>query len=148
MLTRGFVWHFTWLGVVIGLLVMGGYLGVLYANGWSWGAEIVPLLHLKASSFAFAMLVTIQLFNAFNFCSDKFSVFSLKVKMNPYLWGATLISFVLVLAIVELPVLQSLLGTTGLSLSAWMAIFGLSASVIVVEELRKLVGVRFSQSPR
>ncbi len=139
MLTGQFVWHFLWLGLIIGSLVLGGYFYVLIEGGWVWGQALDAnsFTQQHAATFAFATLVIIQLFNAFNFRSERYSILSPRVKVNYSLWGAVLVSVLLVVAVVELPFLQLYLGTTALSLVEWGILTAIAASVIVVEELRK-----------
>ncbi len=140
MLTVKFVWHFLWLGVVIGSIVIGGYFYALTEAGWVWGEVLAgdSFVQQHAATFAFATLVIIQLFNAFNFRSESHSIASSRIKVNLALWGATLISVLLVIAVVEIPFLQTYLGTTSLSPMEWGIVTALAASVVVVEELRKI----------
>lgn len=135
-----FILHFLWLGVVIGFLVLGGYFGMLLYDGWHFGEVLVAnsLLHLHASSFAFATLVVIQLFNLFNFRSATLSVFSRRIQKNLFLWFAILVSVGLVLVVVEFPPAQKIFSTAHLSLSEWLAVVALSASVLFFEETRKM----------
>jgi len=141
IMQRDFVIHFCWLGLLIGGLVLGGYLGVLSGGGWSWGQAVEDGLHAQAATFAFATLVVIQLFNTFNVRSVRYSLASMKMQTNPFVWGAVLVSAVLVLVIVELPLAQTFFGTTGLSLGEWGAVLGLSSIVIIAEEFRKIMKI-------
>jgi len=107
--------------------------------GWKFGEFLSDTdpLHLHASTMAFATLVVIQLVNGFNARSAKIS--ALKLQTNWYLWGANLISAVLVATIIYLPWLRDKMHTTTLSLQNWMLILGVSFSVFVFEEMRKLI---------
>ena len=136
-----FVFHFLWMGILIGLLVLGGYFGILFSEGWHFGellADESPL-HLRASSFAFAALVVIQLFNIFNFRSATLSAFSRQIQKNLFLWFSILISVALVLIIVELPPAQKVFATISLSLGEWTAVVAIGASILFFEEARKLI---------
>lgn len=145
ILEKDFVKHFVVVGLLIGALVIGGYLGVLFLGGWEWGSQLAfdSPLHRHAASFAFATLVIIQLFNAFNFRSDKLSAFSARVQTNLWLWVSILISVLLVWTVVELPAAQTLFKTSGLSLAEWGAVVVLSAGILVFEESRKFFARTF-----
>lgn len=135
-----FVFRFLWMGAVIGLLVLGGYFGILFSEGWHFGeilADNAPA-HLRASSFAFAALVVIQLFNIFNFRSATLSAFSRQIQKNLFLWFSILISVALVLIIVEFPPAQKVFETISLSLGEWIMVISIGVSILFLEELRKV----------
>ena len=141
ILEKSFVTHFVWIGLVIGTLVLAGYIGVLYSSGWRWGELLVPesAPHIHAMTFAFATLVIVQLFNAFNFRSEIRSIFSPQLRKNIWLWGAIVVSLFLVFIVTELPAAQTVFGTIGLTLTEWLVVVGISASVLVAEETRKII---------
>lgn len=140
IMTKTFVERFLYLGLIMGALVMGTYIWTLYRYGWNWGQIITDesFIHLKGSSVAFALLVIIQMVNAFNARSEKNSIFKLGFFTNPYLLGAILISLLTTIAIVEVPFIQEYLHTTSLNWSDWSIIIGASLIVLVVEEIRKI----------
>ncbi len=141
IMEKGFIKHLIWVGGLIGVLVLIGYFWILYKDGWSWG-EVLALdsdTHRRGMSFAFATLVIAQLFNSFNFRSETASAFSLKVRPNPFLWGAVAISTLLAVAVVELPFAQSAFHTASLSFGEWSFVFILSASILFFEEIRKKI---------
>lgn len=134
-----YIRHFVFTGLIIGVLVLGGYVSMLYLHGWRPGGvfEAGSTLHRSAATFAFATLVIAQLFNAFNFRSERLSAFSAKLKTNWQLWGAIFLSVLMVLLVVELPLFQTLFKTTHLNYQEWLGVMGLSAAVLVVGEARK-----------
>ena len=137
---KSFILRFVSVGFIIGILVLIGYLGILWSNGWQWGEILVinAPLHRHAMSFVFATLLVIQLFNAFNFRSDTHSAFSRKIKTNKWLWGAIVASFLLALVVVEMPFAQAIFGTTNLSIMEWGMVTVLAGGVLVFEEIRKI----------
>ncbi|MFH0776528.1 MAG: cation-translocating P-type ATPase [Patescibacteria group bacterium] len=142
-----FIVHFVVLGMVIGGLVLGGYFSVLLREGWHFG-EIISAdsaIHIRASSFAFATLVTIQLFNAFNFRSEKLSAFSRYIQKNLFLWFSILVSVALVLLVVELPASHKIFATAHLPLAEWILVVAISASILFVEEIRKMLARLFTR---
>jgi len=130
ILKREFIGHFVYLGIVIGALVTGYFYFILKS-----GED----MYLKASTSAFALLVFIQMWNAINSRSLRFSIFKIGFFKNLYLLGAIAISILTVLAMVEIPFIQNFLGTTHLTAREWFMIIALSSSVFVLEEIRKLV---------
>lgn len=139
IMNKRFVLHFLWLGLFIGAIVVGIYWYELSQYGWKFGDVITTedLSQKKASSLAFAALVVIQLFNAFNARSFEHSVFKLRSLWQ--LWGSVLVSVVLVLGILYLPFLQTIFRTTGLNINEWGLVIGAGLVVLVAEELRKLL---------
>jgi len=143
IMSRDFVTHFVAMGIFIGTIVVGIYWWELYRQGWSWGQELEAFdpIQVRASTFAFAALVVIQLFNAFNARSFEHSVFKLKTLWQ--LWGATAVSVVLVGLIVYMPFFQTIFKTTALDGVEWAVVMGCGVLVLFVEEFRKWAMKRF-----
>lgn len=141
IMTKSFIERYLYLGVIMGALVMATYIWTLYRYGWSWGTavEANSMIQLKGASVAFALLVIIQMVNAFNSRSEKNSIFTIGIFSNLFLLGAIVISVITTIAIVEIPFLQEYLHTTSLNVSDWSIILGASLIVLVVEETRKLI---------
>ncbi|MBU1992701.1 MAG: cation-transporting P-type ATPase [Patescibacteria group bacterium] len=135
-----FVKRFLFLGLTIGIVVIGTFIWTLTSNGWQWGQSLSSdsLVYVKASTMAFVILVIIQMINAFNARSETRSVFKPGMKRNYKLVGAIIISIILTVAFVEVPFLQEFLRTTSLSLKEWGVIVVASLFVLVAEETRKL----------
>lgn len=92
-----------------------------------------------ATTVALTTLAVFQWLNAFNTRSEMRSVFGRHAFGNPYLFVALFIVIGLQLLAVYWTPLQGLLHTAPLTLSDWQIILGSSLSIIVVEEIRKLV---------
>ncbi|MBU0668422.1 HAD-IC family P-type ATPase, partial [Patescibacteria group bacterium] len=139
IMNRDFVTRFAYIGILIGAVVMGIYILTLYRYGWSWGEALTNtnIIHLKASSSAFALLIIIQMVQAFNARSDKYSMFKIGFFSNKYLLGAIVISVVMTFAMVENSFLQHYLKTTGLNFEDWGIILLASTSIFITEEIRK-----------
>jgi len=139
IMNRSFVTRFAYIGILIGAVVMGIYILTLYRYGWTWGEPLTDgnLIHLKASSAAFALLIIIQMVQAFNARSDKYSIFKIGFFSNKYLLGAIIISIVLTFAMVENSFFQHYLKTTSLTLEDWGIVLLASTSIFITEEIRK-----------
>ncbi|MGC8940646.1 MAG: cation-translocating P-type ATPase [Candidatus Nanoarchaeia archaeon] len=93
-----------------------------------------------AQSTAFTTLVLFELFNVYNTRSEYKSAFALK--RNVWLNLAVLSSLVLQLTIIYWPKLQPLLHTTSLNLDLLAMAIGLSSTVLILSEIRKLIKAR------
>ena len=93
----------------------------------------------KAWTISLTVLAVFQWFNAWNCRSENKSIFSMDWFSNKYLVGATLIVIALQMTAIYTPVMQKLLRTVPLELSEWLLIIPIAASIVVVEELRKLI---------
>lgn len=103
--------------------------------------------YLKASTMALTALAIFQWLNAWNCRSSTESAFRRPLE-NPWLVVATVGSIVLQLAVLEVPLLQEIFHTTSLSVSEWLWATGIALSVVLVEELRKIVIRLFAAAPR
>jgi len=149
IMDKAFVARFLYIGIFIGVLTVSAYFWTLVVHGWHWGESLDPdsYLYLNASTLTFALLVLIQMVNAYNSRSSSQSVISLGIFSNLYLLGAVFISIGIVYLLVEVPFFQSWMHTTSLEWYEWIIVIGASFSILVVEELRKLV-VRSMQRTR
>jgi Ca2+-transporting ATPase len=93
----------------------------------------------KAYTMSLTVLASLQWWNAWNVRSEKDSIWSLKFFSNPYLIGATVIVIFLQIFAIYHPLMQSLLRTTSLTVSELGLAVLISLSIVVVEELRKLI---------
>ncbi len=91
----------------------------------------------KAWTISLTTLAMFQWFNAWNCRSESVSVFRMDLFSNKWLVGATGLVVLLQVLAIHTPVMQSVLRTVPLSLSEWLMIVPIAASILVVEELRK-----------
>lgn len=115
-----------------GLVMAVGTLGLL-ATGPADGSD-TALLTLVFTTFVF-----FQLFNALNARTERDSIFRRATLTNSRLWGALAGVLVLQVAAVHSGPGQGLFDTASLSVSQWATAALVASSVIVVEEVRKLV---------
>ncbi|MEK7528683.1 MAG: cation-transporting P-type ATPase [Patescibacteria group bacterium] len=148
IMNKRFVARYVFLGTYIGIVVVAGYFWELYNLGWTWGDVIERngSLFAAASSFAFVLLIMIQMANTFNARSDHHSIFTIGFFSNTKLLMAIALSVGASVAFVEFPFFQRWLHTTHLELSSWIMISATSLSVIFVEEIRKVIARRYAVS--
>ena len=115
----------------LGSLIAIQSLGVLY---WAL-KEGIPLP--KIQTLIFTLVVISLMFNAFNWRSDRYSVFSLGIFTNRSLIYAVLSTVLLQLAAIYVPILQTAFRTVPLSLSDWGMIVPLASTTLIAMEITK-----------
>ncbi|PIP55645.1 MAG: ATPase [Candidatus Zambryskibacteria bacterium CG_4_9_14_3_um_filter_42_9] len=96
----------------------------------------------KAMTMALTLLAVFQWFNAWNSRSETESIFSMNPWGNKFLIAGTFVAFLFQLLAVYHPFFQTFLRTVPLGFSDWLIIITLATSIILVEEMRKLVNRR------
>ena len=91
----------------------------------------------KALTISFTTLAVFQWFNAWNCRSENKSIFQINPFSNKFLIGATVIVIFLQLFAIYNPLMQKILHTVPLKLSEWLMIISVSASILLIEEIRK-----------
>jgi Ca2+-transporting ATPase len=94
---------------------------------------------VSARTMVFTTVVLAQVFNAFNARSDRVSAF-VKMFENRLLWVAVAATVALQVAVVHLGVLNRAFETTPLSVGQWLTCWGLASTVLIANEIRKLIG--------
>ncbi len=128
IMNRAFVKHFTLMGLFIGFIALGGFYWKISTLGSEAG------LH-EAQTFAFTMLVVMELFNAYSARSTTHSIFKLQSFWK--LTAANLISLAIVLAIISIPALQKIFHTVSLPPADWLIIGAAGVLIVGVEEVAK-----------
>ncbi len=141
IMDRAFIWRFLYVGLFIGAITVGAYFWSLFSQGWQWGMvlDADSAMYVKSSTFAFAILVLIQMVNAYNSRSDRKSVFQMGFLNNLWLLGAITISLLVVYLLVEVPFFNEWVHTAPLEWYEWFVIIGASFGILLVEEVRKAV---------
>lgn len=150
ILEAPFIGRFLYIGTIIGVIVTATYFITLTAQGWSWGEPLFEnsFIYMKSSTIAFALLIIIQMVNAFNARSETRSIFSIGFFSNLWLLSAIILSVAMLILLTEIPFLQTILRTTHISLKEWGMILLASFCILAVEEIRKIISknVRKNQS--
>jgi Ca2+-transporting ATPase len=118
-------------GLGIGILVTLQALIVLV-----WSLESGFSLS-KLQTMVFTLVVFSEMFNAFNWRSDRYSVFSLGLFTNKALIYAVLTTVVLQLMVIYVPFLQLAFSTVPLSLPEWGIILALASTTLISMEIVK-----------
>jgi Ca2+-transporting ATPase len=123
--------------MIFNIIFVGTFMAVgtlwLFVNGLNSGNVV------RAQTFAFVTIALFQVFNALNCRSRKLSYFKLGPLSNKNLLIAFTASFLLQVLATELPLFQTALGTSSLSLVDWALVILVSSTIFIAEEIRKLV---------
>ena len=126
---------------VVTLMLVGGIWSALLNLGlFTWAINSGRSI-AEAMTMTFVSLVLIQFFKAYNYRSDRHSIFH-KPFANKWLNLAVTWELGLLLAIVYLPFLQGAFGTLSLTHVDWLILVGLSLTISPVLELTKWMGRR------
>jgi Ca2+-transporting ATPase len=92
-----------------------------------------------ARSLTLVTMAMFQWFNAWNCRSETKSIFQLGLFSNRWLLLAFAVVFGLQILVLNASFMQSIFKTVPLSFDQWLIIFGISSSLFLIEELRKLI---------
>ena len=135
VILRGYVF----LGIIEASLVMSGYFWVLFSGGWNWGQQLpfTDPLYLKATTMVFAGIVLAQMGNLLGSQTSRTSVFDVGLFKNKWILRGIAFSVTILLAIVYIPPLQGIFGTTALGLYEWLYVLTFVPIMFLADEVRK-----------
>jgi P-type Ca2+ transporter type 2C len=129
----------TWL-VFVGLVIAAGTLGVLAWADNQYGDAVARTMGMTT----FAIF---RLFSSLETADEAESLFDGSILQNRPLLIGTGFSVLTIILAVELGFLQRLLGTVNLTADQWAVCIVVALSLIVAEEVRKLLKVRTGDEP-
>jgi len=115
-----------------GITMAIGTLGILFYDLKTNSSQ-------HATSMAFTSFVLFQLFNVFNARSEKYSTFNRYFFANKMLWLAIISMILLQILVINWPPAQTIFNTTALTQLDWLIAVAVASSILVLEELRKLL---------
>ncbi len=121
--------------VVFLMLVGGLWSGLVNLSLFIWVLESGRAVE-QAMTLTFLCLILIQLLKAYNFRSDRYSVFH-KPFANKWLNLSVLWELTLLNLIIYVPFLQRLFGTYGLSAADWIIVIGVALTIVPILEMGK-----------
>jgi P-type Ca2+ transporter type 2C len=124
--------------ITYGITMMVGTLGVLY-YGMQSGTE------QRALTLAFTTFVLFQVFNVFNARNEHGSAFNARMFDNMMLWASLTAVVTLQAIAVHWPPAEGVFGVGGMGFADWGIAISVAASVLILEEGRKLLGVLFER---
>ncbi len=126
-----------WSAVAVSSLVMA--LGTLAVLEWGPGEALKAGEASVAGTMAFNTFVLFQFFNILNARHDTRSVFNRSTFTNHWLWVSLAMVIGLQVAVTHVGPFQDLFDTTSISGAQWLVCIGVSATVLVADEIRKLI---------
>lgn len=121
-----------------GLIALQALLVLIWALDRNFSTE-------KLRTLIFTLVVFSEMFNAFNWRSDRYSIFSLGLFTNKPLIYAVLTTIILQLVVIYVPFLQTAFKTVPLSLSEWGVVLALASTTLISMELVKYFSGKSSQ---
>ena len=121
---------------VYGLSITVAVIGVtIYAH------YVLEASYQVVNNMAFYTLVLAQLVNVFNVPHKEFSFFKNEVTTNPWIWGALVLSILILVLAYEIPILERVLSLVTLTTSQFLIVglFGFS-TVIITQFIKRLGG--------
>jgi Ca2+-transporting ATPase len=132
---------------VVALMLVGG-LWSCFVNIFIFKSSLdAGRTMLEAQALCFMTLVLIQFFKAYNFRSDRKSVFKIGIFRNKWLNMAIMWEMALLVCIFYVPFLQEAFSTFSIGVKDWIEVFLLSASIFPVLEITKAVIRRQKTGP-
>jgi Ca2+-transporting ATPase len=140
------------LGTVVQTIAIAGAVLAAFIIGlnrysyWGLSGEAAESALMHAQTMAFVTLSASELFRAYTARSERYSVFSIGVFGNPVMQYAVLASFLVLLATVYIPGLNTVVfGNVPLDLSDWLIVFPLMLVPAAAAEIHKAIELRRSQ---
>jgi P-type Ca2+ transporter type 2C len=144
---------YAWMGLIEGAACMAAYLFVFYLEGWRWAQGISKLnqmaytnpvkhtgpthIYVMATTACFAGIVITQIGNGFNCRSARESIFKIGFFSNTFYLKGIACEIGVLLALMYIPGLKTIFGTT--ALSGWVWLFMCIGPIVIffAEEGRK-----------
>jgi Ca2+-transporting ATPase len=127
VLARGVGWYVLLVGVLLGSVSLATEFIARGMDPAVWQTMVFTTLGLS------------QMGNVLAVRSERRTLFELGLLSNKPLLGAVLLTVVLQMAVVYVPFLQNIFGTTALTIRQLLFVLGLSAIVFIAVELSKLI---------
>jgi Ca2+-transporting ATPase len=127
------------------IAVIGVWTGLVSFGVFYWAIH-TGKSGLEASSLCFATMIFLELFNAFNCRSERFSLFKVGLFKNRWLIIAVTATMLVCLPLFYVPFLQTGFHTYALTLTDWAIVIGAALTIIPAAEIIKLIGRRSTAS--
>lgn len=125
-------------GVLTGLILSGIYIWDIMRNGWTPGENINSL------TITFTILCIVQIINAYHFKTSLKSIFKTGIFKNIYLLLSVILTALIIYSMTNLEYIQIRLNLLPLSLEDWSIIAFSCITILLIEEIRKLIIRTFS----
>lgn len=130
---------FLWYGILGTIASIISYFFVNIQNGWPNIALAGEgnMVYVKATAMALAAIVFSQIGAVYNCRTEKQSIFKVGIFANKQVNLGIIAEIIIIIALVNLPLLQSVFHTTSLDISDWLFLCIWPPLVLLIEEARK-----------
>ncbi|HEY3373471.1 MAG TPA: cation-transporting P-type ATPase [Candidatus Aquicultor sp.] len=132
------------MGIIESVLVMAGFFFILYSGGWHLGTPDItrsssPLhgLYLAATTMTFLGIVGTQVGTVFASRTNRASVFTIGIFSNMWVAYGIIFELLIVAAIIYIPFLQDIFGTTSVGVVEWSLALVFGVIIFLADEARK-----------
>src|SRR5690606_15974850 len=105
--------------MMVDIIIQSIAIGITSLLAYTWALKAFPHNLIKARTITFATLITAELLRAHSSRSERHLLFEIGVFSNPTMVYATSLSFLLLLAVIYVPILQPIFHTISLGLIDW-----------------------------
>ena len=136
-----------YIGLIIAAGAMVGCLSVWSASGWHLGMSLRAddVVYVKGTTMTFAGIVAAQVGNVLACRTSRASILKTSLKSNKWIWLGIASQLTILSAIIYIPPLQALFGTTAIGLTEWAFLALLACVVVLAEEIRKWFARRLAK---
>lgn len=121
------------------IIVQSITIGAASLFAYIWALKMFPDDLLKARTITFTTLILAELIRAFSSRSEKYTLFEIGFFSNMTMVYATGISFILLLGVLYIPIMQPVFHTYSLSLMDWIVITSFAVFPYIIGELYKVL---------
>ena len=136
-----------YIGLIIAAGAMVGCLSAWSASGWHLGMSLRAddVVYVKGTTMTFAGIVVAQVGNVLACRTSRASILKTSLKSNKWIWLGIASQLTILSAIIYIPPLQALFGTTAIGLTEWAFLALLACVVVLAEEIRKWFARRLAK---
>jgi len=125
--------------MIIGITIQSIAITISVLLAYIWALKVYNGDLIISRTVAFTTIILAELIRAHSSRSERFSIFKLGIFSNLTLIWATVLSFMLLIIVIYIPVLQVIFKTYPLSYKDWTVIIGLCLIPLIAGEINKWV---------
>ncbi|MDR7870133.1 MAG: calcium-translocating P-type ATPase, SERCA-type [Tissierellaceae bacterium] len=128
--------------MMVDIIVQSIAIGATSLLAYVWALKAFPDSLIKARTVTFTTLIMAELFRAYSSRSERHLLFEIGILSNPTMIYATSFSFVLLLGVLYIPILQPIFHTVPLSLIDWGIVLSFAFFPLIISELYKTLFIK------